>query len=416
MIVLPFLFLGFWFLRTYKSNKMTPGNYMILLYLIAALASIIIEANSFYTDSCIRLPLGFFTPLLYCFLLWICISPYTVLKLPQYENKDKLKGLTTILVFYWIVFLITLFVSYQKLNTIFIEQDFVAVRGAQYTGDAESFYNHLSGMPRYLAAICSVLSPSSFIMILLFFYSITYLSYKWWYNILLIIPSITPLLISANIADRSMFVYWVILFGFCFTLFEKSMTTRTKRGLLITGISIISIFAVYFIAVTIARFAMRDSGTSGGIITYLGENYINFCNWVNYVEPGFYLDRILPITGHYILPIDPIPAKLKPGITGYELNGFGSFLGSLYGSAGLFFLFFYCFCYNVLSTKVVRIVSKRKVFSFTYFFLLFGLCLVVVLGLFGHYYSTENCVFGLIGWLLIGGYLQRRNHIVSRTK
>lgn len=407
MIALPFVVFGIWALTLYRRKGFSVGLYAVLLYYVTAIGSILIDVNGYYTYSCPKLDVGFFAPLLYCSLMCFCLYPLTKLKQLNFNKLSRLKGLTSLLSMYLFVFVVVLIVSFTRINEILFQESLAEVRNELYTGEAVSFYDHLRGMPRYICAICATLAPSSYVMCFFYVYSITYLDNRWWYNVLLLVSSLTPILISINVADRSQIVYWVLAFILSVAFFYKKLSARSLRIIGIMGLFFIATLAVYFFMVTLSRFEYRDGGTGGGLVVYLGQNYINFCSFINHVEPGNDLSQIMPVTDKYILQTVHTPAKTT--IHGFELNGFRTFLGGIYGAVGFFVMLVYCLFYYLITTIVVNKVNRQRYTRFDTFSPLWVLTIVVVLGLFGNFYSTENTVYAIVIWLLIGRYIQKRN-------
>lgn len=407
MIALPFFVFGIWALSLYRKKGFSVGLYAILLYFITALGSILIDINDFYTYSCPKLELGIIAPIVYCILMCFCLAPLTKLKRIEFRKVKRLKGLTSLLILYLFVFIVVLMVSFTRINEILFQESLADVRNELYIDEAVSFYNHLDGWPRYVCAICATIAPSSLIMCFFFVYSIAYLDHKPWYNIAILVSSLTPILISINVADRSQIVYWVLVFFLSISFFYKDLSPKAIRTIGVIGLFFGILLAIYFFMVTISRFEERDGGTNGGIIAYLGQNYINFCNYLNHVTPGFNLSVAMPVTDKYIFHTTHIPQTTT--VTGFELNGFRTFLGHFYGGLGFFFMFIYSLFYYLVTTFVVRKVNSQRYIRYDTLSSLWVLTIVVVLGLFGHFYSTENNVYAIVIWLLIGRYIQKWN-------
>lgn len=407
MIALPFFIFGIWAFSLYRKRGLTVGLYAVLLYFVTALGSILIDVNGFYTYSCPKLDPGFFAPIVYCVLMCFCLYPLTKLKRLNFIRINHLKGLTPLVFLYLFVFVVVLLVSFTRINEILFQESLAEVRNQMYIDEAVSFYDHLIGWPRYVCAICATIAPSSYIMCFFFMYSIAYLNNKWWYNVAILISSLTPILISINVADRSQIVYWILVFILSFVFVRKDLSSKALRAISLTSLIFGSILLFYFFMVTISRFENRDGGTNGGIIAYLGQNYLNFCSYLNHVTPGFNLSVAVPVTDKYILHSVHIPQTTN--VNGFELNGFRTFLGSFYGALGAIAMLVYCFFYNIITTRVVQKINCQTHTSLYTFSLLWVLSIVVVLGLFGHFYSTENSIYAIVIWLIIGRYLHTKN-------
>lgn len=407
MIALPFIVFGLWLIKGYKRTGINVGLYMVFLYWITSIGSLVVDYCNYYYEACKKTDLGVIAPTLYVLLLTFCIYPYTKLVVKRPDFGKNLRGLNYVLLFYISIFIVVLAVSFTRINEILFQESLEQVRNTQYTGDAVSFYDHLSGLPRYICAICSVLSPSSYIMCLLFIYSYAFLDKPLWYNLLLLVSSLTPVLVSINIADRSQIVYWFLVMGLSIIIFHKSIDKCILKKIGYVILISTGLLLTYFMMVTISRFEMRDDGTTGGIFIYLGQSYINFCNNINYVEPGFWLGEIFPISNKYLFNLEVV--KPINHIQGYELNGFKTFLGSIYLSFGSFTMLLYCLLYHIASKQMVYKNNRLPCFRIDIIFVLFGLSLVVCLGLFGHFYSGENLIYAFIIWYVIGRYLYIKN-------
>lgn len=418
MVGIPFaLFLGLFIWCWRKNGLCTPGSYILLLYLLISLFSIILDINNYYAASCKNMGLEFFPTLLYCILLTICIYPYITHGFSNFNpfiSKRADKILRFLTYFYAGIFCIILMVSLTRLQYVLTSNALAEIRNEQYTGETVSFYDHLSGLPRYVCALCSIFAPSGYIMTLIFFYNIAFKKRSLSFNILTILGSMSQLLIAVNIADRSNFAYWFLLIGLGLSFFYVHLTKKQKLYTSVFLSSIAFLFLSYFIAVSISRFENRSGGTEGGLVLYAGQSFINFCNFISYIDPGDSLCEIFPFINKLTGGEGYFDVAYRVETTNHNkmmISVFSTFLGYIYSISGGLVLIMYVLFYNRISSIVTR---NRKEFFLGDIIRIWVFSLVLVLGLFGYFYSFANNTLALVLWLTIASVIKKR-HYLKRT-
>lgn len=426
MIVIPFVYFGLLLIWSINRNGLfCIGSYILLLYTIISFMSIVLDLNNYYSPfSCHDLPISPFASILYCTLLTICMAPF--LRKPAiiipYTSPKTGKLLDIMTFFYFSIFVIVLFVSLSRLQYILTSNQLSEIRGEQYRGEIASFYNHLSGLPRYICALCSIVAPSGYIMTLIFMYNIAFRKKSILFNVLTLAGSFSQLIIAINIVDRSNFAYWFLLIGLGFFIFYPYFSKKAKIGSLISIILLAVAFISYIVAVTESRFGMRADGAIGGVINYLGQSYINFCHFIDYIVPENSLCEIFPLitnlTGGdtYFIVADKVYAY-NNGIFGITV--FSTFLGLIYSVSGGFILACFIFIYNRISSYFIK--KTPKFIELSDLIREWALSLVLVLGLFGYYYGFMNCTIALIIWFIISSIINppaklRKIHISTYSK
>lgn len=414
MIALPFVVFSIsLILSLIKKRGLTIYNYILILYTIISFFSILLHIFNYYDNSYPRIDLGFIAPILYCSLLLICISPFkrfNDIKINIIVNNVNEKRYNLVVYSYFAIFLIVLIVSATRIQEIVLSDNLAAIRGLQYIGELESFYNHLSGFPRYISAIASLLSPSSYIMILFLGYNLAVLKKSFIFNLITLLSSMTPLLISINIIDRSSFVYWILSLGLVITIFHRFFDKKAKKAVIIFG-SIAFLFIIaYFVSVTVSRFGERDGGSGGGIILYAGQSYINFCRFFNELEHTQHsLSVIFPNISEYLLgekgyfeQAESIRLESKQ-----EIAVFSTFIGFIMSISGRLVTFIFCFVYNRLAIFMI----KRKIWakiSLKYIINIWIVALVPVLGLFAYWYYSTTAIYAIIIWISLASFINNK--------
>lgn len=418
MIAIPFIVFGCIFLLTWKRQGFfSIGTYIMLLYTIISLMSIVLDANNFYAHSCKKLQIESFPPIIYCTLLILCFYPYISKKLPKispYVSPSSERWLDAMTYGYFAIFCIILFVSLTRIEDVVLSNSLAEIRNEQYTGETVSFYDHLLGFPRYVCAVCSILAPSGYIMTLIFLFNIAFRDKSILFHLMTVCGSLSQLLIAINIADRSNFAYWILLMGLGICILFPYFSRKAKVGTVVLLLGLMSVMLVYFMAVTISRFDGRSGGTVGGIVTYSGQSYINFCNFMSYVYPEDSLCEIFPLItrltggeGYF-----EVAAKVK-STHNLNISVFSTFLGYIYSISGGLVMMLFVLIYNRVSSFVLN--RRKHLLELGDLVRIWAVSLVLVLGLFSYFYSFAYCTIALIIWIFLSYRLNpnrktRRKH------
>lgn len=409
MVYLPAIFFGLCFLNSIRKYGWNVEALLFSIYFVTGIASILLDANNLYDYNCLKMDLGFFAPIAYCLLLYICIKPFGCVFRQDKLEKVYVKNERIIdyyIYFHFIIFLIILIVASTRINEILFSTALSQVRREAYDGVRESFYNAYTGIPRYICALSTFFYASSYICIFLFFYNLKYRRKTWLFHIVTLFAS-TPQLISSILqADRSQFLYWMILFVFSFTIYVKQIDKHILRRLLLFIVPIISGIVAYFVAVSISRWG---EGDSSGWIKYLGMNYFNCCNFFNNLwGTPTSLCEIFPFT--YMLFGDAEYfsfARIVEQSSHMFIATFPTYLGLIFSISGPLTLTLYIFFYYIISINFLK--RKRKEIITLYGLIkMWIVALVPLLGVFGYFYMSYTATLAILFWLLLGFYSNRR--------
>lgn len=403
----------FFLILTIRSIRKYGWNIQALLYALFAItgiASILIDINGLYVRTCVKMPLGFFAPLTYCIFLYVTIHPFGHLFRGDritYINKIKNeKFIDRIEFFFFAVFLLVLCVAFTRLDEILFHSVLNEVRQDRYMYGTTSFYDHLSGIPRYICAISTFFFAASYINLLFFFYDITCRSKSLVSNCMTLLGSTSPLLSSVMQADRSQFLYYIFLFTFCFTLFYRNMDKQRIRKLFAMIVPLILGVIVYFISVSISRWG-QDEEAGGSVIIYVGQNFINYCNFTNNLwDTPRSLCELFPFTtaitggkGYFEF------AELVEKASHIPIAVFSTFLGLIFSISGPVGLLLFLFFYWTVSRKML-IRKKKEFISLSDYINLWIVALVPLLGVFGYFYMEMNATLAILFWL----YFAKKSH------
>lgn len=422
MVYFPFLYFCILLVLNFKKRGVDIYIYLMLIYTFSAFCSIFVDSLNLYNEFDIfRHSLGLAAPLSYCLLLSICFAPFKIF------NSNKIRVIETVNVarydkIIWIffaLFILMVAASTTKIQDILVAQSLASIRDDFYHGDAEFAWSGYSGWFRYFIAIASLLSGSSYLLILFFFYNITILRKPLWFNIVTLLGSFTPLIQSLFIADRSGFIHWLLIFILSYVLFKGLMTRKDKKPFAIFGIMILSLIFFYFISVTISRFGEDVGGdiadVYSSLIYYTGSSYLQFCNFFNVLDydAPFSLTPLFPLTywlcgwPGYFEQAQVVEHFYKHGV-----SNFSTFLGMILSMSGRIVMFIFVFIYYAISRKVTirKNASYLTVKKMIYFFIV---VLVVNNGLFGYFYMSYSSTCTIIIWIFLASYLSNKKNIIK---
>ncbi|MBQ7870225.1 MAG: oligosaccharide repeat unit polymerase [Prevotella sp.] len=394
MIVIPFLYFTFMTLFWWKKHQgIDVCVYMSGLYAISSFFSIVIvsadllgEGGVLFDDS--DLELGVFPTLLFCTFLTLCILPFSMIynkkiKRITATNGSILMGISLILI---AVGLINLYVVADSTMEI-LSGDLNTIRTDHYNGIVSPAQIKAESLP----AICRylyVLNYATILALPLLFYYLMQKKTNWILCTLLLISSLSSPIAAFQTADRNEFVFYGMMFIFCFILFYKQLTRKIRRLIYIGGSIFCSIFLVYIFAVSIARFEERDQGASGSIIQYAGQGYLNFCYfWENANFEFIAPEREFPMIAHTVFKIDSDDYRrgVRSGQQGFFISVFPTFIGEIMldlSPIGMvsWVIYYSLICFILLKT------SEREEYDLEEIIMIFTLAALPTFGIFYYRY------------------------------
>lgn len=418
MVAVPFVYFSFLLLYVLRKKKSFDiSAYIISFYLISAFFSILIDVKDLRSYETRNYDIGIIPSIMYCLLITIVIYPFIKLPIQGKLNIDVKPLVFKYLSFFSIVsFLILIALSYNTMFQI-LSGDLGALREAiKSEGEITSVYENAPTFLKPIARIVTLFSNISLIVLLFYFYSISFLKKSKLFNSLLFMSSLSIVILAILGIDRSKIIYWLITYGFFLILFWKNMSRKQQRTN-IFGISLI-LFALsaYFVSVTLSRFEGTDLGVDNSIISYAGQSFINFCYFFdNKPYQEYTLQRLFPIFYNFFVDNGINSAvelnRLMTYKTGIFHGIFASFIGDILMTTNIFTAVIYCLVISRIT--YVIIVKNKNTNSFYYLVLLFFFCSIPMLGLFTHFYSHTDRMFG---FLLFVSYAFWKNNIVIGLK
>jgi hypothetical protein len=304
------------------------------------------------------------------------------------------------------VFVVILLISYKDLIFRFTYASFVDLRSDVYADDLSNIFTNSSGYTRYIANIFAVFSAGSYIMILFFFQSVCFMRKSYFFNIIILLSSLSVILLSILNIDRSTTFYWILIFYLVFVFYKPFIIGKQVKFIRNVIFIFGGLLMVYFISVSISRFSEFNGGTNGGIISYSGQPFINFCNFFdNFTTPKVSFHRIFPLT-YYILQLTPDNwDQFVYSKTGTVIGVFFSSVGLLIVDAGIvydiiFWVLFYIFVSFFLRRKYQNFISFDKLIIFFLF------AIIPQVGAIAYFYTQFGRTIFLIQFLILSYYFK----------
>ena len=409
MLLIPFLFFSIFFFASYKKNGIGISTVMVFLYLVTSFFAIILGNTDyqFEYENYSTIEIGALPVIVYCSMIWVCIYPFYKLnakttQIAVIRNQGLFKKVVGL---YSMILLVLLAVYAAMIVFILAYGDFGALRQMVYAGIIRDPIYSLSGPFRPIASICSILGEGGYFMIVFFFYSVCALNNKTWFNILILLSSLSPVLIGFVNIDRSKMVFWFLIFVLTLCLYRPHIKTVKQKKLIKTiAFAFGGLIVLYLAAVTISRFGERDSGTAGGLLVYLGQPVINFCNiWDNLWVDTINTSRELPITnfilGNPSLDSDYVDTMFER--YGVHINVFTSFVGVFLIDIGHLGAIFIPLLISFVTTRLLRTYRDSITLTLRMSVIIVGLGNIVQCGIIAYYYETVGRVFTFFMFLFL---------------
>lgn len=414
MVFFPLIFFLFLLYFIYKHNGVDMSFCMISIYAFSSLLSIFLyyDSKQNFTFNYSIIETSIVPTLLYCILVWLSVYPFYKFNSNKKRNlrvkvNEKLFSLVTYV--YVAMFFVILILFYDQIGIRLVMSNMNNIRHEYYNGDF-SITEGMSYSTQLVAYMAIFLAGCSYFMLILFFFSLSALRRSKSFNILLLISTTTSVISGILNMDRSSTVYYLMLVLLGYFLFKPYIRRENRKFLYGAGFIFLGFALVYFAAVTIARFGDSNSGTSGGLIDYAGQSYLNYCYiWDNLWYDQVYWGKIFPITN---LLTGFVGSFKDFAMTMYQRTNID--VNVFFSSSG-FFLVHIGHLAAVLAPLIIFFISMRVVKSnssntigLKNFILIFAFAIIPQCGLITYFYTSVPRVLNLIVFLCLSRIIERK--------
>lgn len=408
MFILPAVFFSLFFFSSYQRKGLDLGGFLILVYIFSSIASIylhILAPYEFGVDYSFNI--SFVPTFVYVIMICIGILPFYIINT---NIKKPFKLISNIKYFNFIgycyialFFFLSVFLWNDIINGIF-QQSFADMRQEMHDGTLENAFSRQSSfIGKLIGYGAACVGSGAYFMIPFFFYSICFTNNKTYFNLLLLLSSLSSVIMGIIVIDRSTTVLWVMHLIISYFLFRPYLTSKSKT-LLKKAVFIIGGFlSVYFVAVTISRFVMADGGTSGGVIRYVGQSYLNFCNvWDNVDVYQYRINHIFPLTNDLFIHTDTeTPNYITRNMEDNVLNAFYTYLGFLYIDLDYLGAIVIPLLISLFSLSICDRIKHKKILCIRDLLYIYMLAIVPMFGIIAYFYRSYNTTLNLIFILII---------------
>ena len=410
MIFVPVIYFSVLAFYLYRRHKcLDLATLIALMFAVSGGFSVLVDFFDLrYWDS-VGYEISPTASMSYCLLVTMCIYPFAIcsnvrITLIRPVHNGRLLEILAWTSLVW--FLVSLFFGWESMMRV-LTGDMGEMRANMSMESAEK-HDWMLRLPftlRFVISGFNMVFSCTWVLIFLAFFSRYVQRLKPLYFYIFIIASLSGPFAGIVIADRSKTAYWILSLIGMYLLFRPMMTKSDRRSLKLFGSVAVAILSSYLVAMTISRFGWRDvgkniGGTEGGIISYMGQVYINFCYFFDNYEPPFtHLGIIFPFTSQYIFGMPSGGTLIQDQmnfLTGHHTNVFYTFIGQIIIGAGQEVAIAFSIVYTIVSIiSLPRIVKKRALLlheAYQYF----ALVSVLLLGLFVHYYTASALTCSLV--------------------
>ncbi|HHX69733.1 MAG TPA: oligosaccharide repeat unit polymerase [Gallicola sp.] len=348
-----------------NSNKLTIGNYLISLYSFSVLLTLLnVDETIIFS---IKATL-FFNIILLLFIIPVMRfkgnNIYTI-RSNQLQIFNVVSYLFIISGISAIIFFLPTVYKLFSSNISLLVLRTNMVGGESYVGPG-AFYN-----------ISNLISQFYPIILIFYFYSISFLNKSKLFNFLLLLSSTSYIFNVLSVVGRDGFILWLMSYIFSFLLFRNHISKKSKQKHIKLLYYTIGVALLFIVPITIARFFYQghEAGLDS-IVKYSGAQFANFNNFFNRIpnpeKYGSFTD-IFPIFNFNFRSSDVIfldSWEEKVWAFGIDTNVFSTFIGSFYlsiGKVGTFILGIVFFVLGYLISKNSNQVSLSKIILITLF-------------------------------------------------
>lgn len=403
MVFIPFI----WFtsLTIYwwrKHEGIDICVYMSGLYALTSLCAVILVCFGILDQGGVLfdemdLELNIIPTIIYVVLLTLSLLPFSMVyskDMKTIKNESRL----ILDVFSWLLIFLSLLNLYLVADSTLdiLGGDLEAVRQAHYEGIMTPAQLKAESMPFFLKYLYYLNTATLLALPLFFYYMCIEKSKPWWFKALMFFTSLSVPLSGIQAADRTEFMFYILMFIYCVFFFRKKITRKMKRYALIIGSPFAILITLYLVAVTQARFEEREGGVSASVLEYAGQGYLNFCYfWENQNTDEIATEREFPLINHFVYKIDSNTDRRaeRGGKQGFFISVFASFIGDILldiGFAGVSIWVIYFFLLGMIVIKA----AHRPFFYIGEVLVIFLAAAVPIFGIF--YYRYFSFYFTLM--------------------
>ncbi len=351
------------------------------------------------------LELGIIPTLLYCAIITAGIFPFSMvfnkeIKRAEAPSSFILEGFCWLLFF---IFLISFYLIADSTIEI-LSGDLSTVRSDHYDGIESPAEIKAQSLHPFFGYVL-YFRQATILGLPLFFYYHCFGHKPWWFKAMLIITSLCLPIYGMQMADRTEFTFYGMMYIFCLIFFKKFLTRRFKRRLFAFGSPFIIAALIYLVAVSQARFAQGDDNEKAYIsaLHYAGQSYLNFCYfWEHAKFEHIAPEREFPFTSHTFFGIDCDTDRRfeRSGQQGFQITVFATFAGDIMLDLSPVGAVLWAIIFFFLCISSIRYAHKEN-YDIGDVLVIFTLAAVPIFGIFYYRYYASTFFYMFISVAII---------------
>jgi hypothetical protein len=393
------------FISLKRKGFFSMFTLMVLFYVIINFGAIVIDYFDFYSYICPRINFSFDATFFYCIGISATMLPFYFFhdeKIKRIEVLNRFRITDCIVYFYFFSFFVLgVFLFKDIINNQSMLALDETMKARLRFGD-EVIMSSKGALTGFINTI-RLFSAGSMNLIFLFFYYSCIAKRGWKICFITLVGSMCIFWDSLLLLDRSKFVYWGMTFIACFVFYRKFVEVKLKRFLEKILILFLGCIGIYLVFMNVLRFSSETGNGIAKFFSYLGQSFINFCNFYEKIDLHNYsIHGILPIVNKFFHTSDYNTwYYLTESSFGVFSMCFSTFLGEMLSEIGplysvLWILIFCSICFLFFKRKNLKYITLSQLFLF---FLLYN---VIYLGIFLYYYHIIHLNFiSILLWIAI---------------
>lgn len=417
MIAVPFIYftiLAMWLMIRYGGINISA--FLALIYAFSAFNSILVDIFNVYNihGVCAKQSIDIMAIFFYCGLLTLSILPFRYIHTSA-NTKINVQKRWVIDLMSWILIFTFIITTYHQLknsdSNMFM--NLKEVRDQVYIEEDKPKVTTLQWLLELPAALFAQFSP---IAILIYFINIIHHKKSLYFNLLLLMSSLTPIVQAINIAGRTQPTYWVLSYTMLYIFLRPMMDRKMRRKSLLPLWIVGTVILSFIILVSIARFrvsnVLEDGALYKSLLAYTGESFINFNDYfVNYSARDIHLDRIFPLTNYFIVHPGWQLNDYRDMIwcaSGRNIGVFFTFLGDLMIDLGRKGMVVYVTLFVILSNTLCKHAFHNNYISLSRILIILMLVLVPLQGVFYYSFYKVDVGFYIVGTIFLSFILKNK--------
>lgn len=293
------------FIFFYRKKKMMDcGNFVILLFFVYSVFSIVLyKTSSDYGSH----PIHFFSLIYLYLMIMLTMSPvfaYNQQKIKQIvcPNEAILDG---IVIMYIVASIFSLPEDFRQIRDSLVTMvtDSSAGLDAYHEAMADSVYSLGDGRISNIPSIIKNLFRN-IVMVIAWYYVVT--NKKKLYIYLSFSFIMVDMLLPLAKAQRGITIAILLIFIATYFSMIKFMPSKLKKRLTVIMVAAVILLSIPFMAITHSRFDRNEGGVQSSMVTYIGQENLNFAIY-GFDNNGLrYGDRVCPFLKR-MLGYDNVP-------------------------------------------------------------------------------------------------------------